>query len=352
MALTSCVAHATTEGRSWRSAGARASATPPRWGETGVPPVAEPDLHGSELAHRPRHPRTPEAIGGMIASAVIKETTQRLGFAIGGEIKLQWNFRRDLEGLKEDLESIEAVLEGLKEDLESIEAVLEDAESRSIKDKTVQLWLKRLKDTTRELSEMLEEFKDETTEPAARKSSVNIFCLPRIKPKVTMAHKMKEMRLKLKNITDIYHNFAFKQGSSSAEQQVLDKRETSSMEYEGFVVGRTEKKNFMLSCLSDNMKNTITMLPIYGIGGIGKTTTFAKIIFNDIQFNDYSKQKVDFEARPDKDRLKQVGREIALKCGGVALAAQALGYMLRSLTVNKWNTVKSSDIWNEFQFGR
>lgn len=95
------------------------------------------------------------AIGGMLASAVIKETTRKLGSAIGGEINLHRNFRRDLESLKDALESIEAVLE--------------DAERRSIKEKTVQLWLQRLKNASYDISDMLEEVEAETTRHAARK---------------------------------------------------------------------------------------------------------------------------------------------------------------------------------------
>jgi hypothetical protein len=58
------------------------------------------------------------------------------------------------------------------------------------------------------------------------------------------------------------------------------------------------------------------------------------------------KRKSDFEARDDKEHLEQVGRDIAMKCGGVALAAQALGYMLKPLTFGEWESVRNSDIWN------
>lgn len=84
------------------------------------------------------------AIGGMLASAAIKETTRKLGSAIGGEIKLHRDFRRDLECFRNTLESIEAVME--------------DAEKRSIKEKTVQLWLNRLKNASYDICDMLEEF--------------------------------------------------------------------------------------------------------------------------------------------------------------------------------------------------
>lgn len=33
-------------------------------------------------------------------------------------------------------------------------------------------------------------------------------------------------------------------------------------------------------------------------------------------------------------------------CGGVALAAQSLGYMLKELTSDEWESVRKSNIWN------
>ncbi|PVH35194.1 hypothetical protein PAHAL_7G123400 [Panicum hallii] len=62
---------------------------------------------------------------------------------------------------------------------------------------------------------------------------------------------------------------------------------------------------------------------------------------------DIIKRKGDFEARHDKEKLVRIGKEIARKCGGVALAAQTLGSMLQSMKYDQWVIVKDSDIWNE-----
>jgi len=59
------------------------------------------------------------------------------------------------------------------------------------------------------------------------------------------------------------------------------------------------------------------------------------------------KQKTGFEARDDKEQMKDIGMEIASKCGGVPLAAQSLGYTLRSKDLNEWEKVNDSDVWNE-----
>jgi hypothetical protein len=59
------------------------------------------------------------------------------------------------------------------------------------------------------------------------------------------------------------------------------------------------------------------------------------------------KQKAAFKDRVNKKQLKLIGRQIATKCGGVALAAQSLGYMLKNMKyADEWESVRDSYIWN------
>ncbi|CAL5017354.1 unnamed protein product [Urochloa decumbens] len=227
------------------------------------------------------------------------------------------------------------------------------------------------------------------------------------------------------------------------------------------IVGREEKKKRIASSL-EGMTEKIVILPIFGIGGIGKTT-FARLIYNDISFKYYSqvwvyvsprfdlckignsiisqlsgkenqanelrlvkirlakllsgkkvlivlddlwekntirlvelkemldpgdsiktivlvttrsediakkmciniephkiealtdemcwdiiKQKSDFQDRHDKEKLACIGKDIARKCGGVALAAQTLGSVLQSMAeYDQWMGVRDNDIWSE-----
>ncbi|KAF8663567.1 hypothetical protein HU200_055379 [Digitaria exilis] len=309
-------------------------------------------------------------VGGMLASAMLKLVTQQIGSIIGGRLKLQWDFSDDLRNMEMTLESMEAVLQ--------------DAERRSIHDAAVRLWLKRLTDAMYGISDILGDLETARNLPrwkfAARMSYLAVGS------KILIANKMKKMRQEVENIKNQHQQFSFKTDSIRNVQTVPDERETDSyVEDKTLIVGRTEETRKIIACFSESMAQDIIILPIYGFGGIGKTT-LAKLVFNDTYFEDHSqggkvvvivttrdehiarkictvqpykllplsdetcwaiiKQKSDFEAREDKEYLEQIGRDIAMKCGGVALAAQALGYMLKPLTFGEWESVRNSDIWN------
>uniref|UniRef100_A0ACD5ZXH6 Uncharacterized protein n=5 Tax=Avena sativa TaxID=4498 RepID=A0ACD5ZXH6_AVESA len=383
---------------------------------------------------------TMAVVGGMLASAVLKVVTQQIWAAIGGQAKLQWNFNDDLEKL--------SML------LESVEVVLVDAERRLIKDAAVRLWLDRLKNALYDISNVIDEF-EANTKPGSLKLPIMIPCHT-VVSKITMANKMKKMTEELEAITNQHQSFSFATDSSSIVQRFVDVRETSSNVEQALIVGRHQERRKFFASLSRSMAQE-TILPIYGIGGIGKTT-LAQWVFNSSHFKDYCKvwiyvsqkfdlnkignsiisqlseeqiqmterqmihnrltkvlagkkiliilddlwekdssrledlqgmlnvgegqkvvvittrgeeiamkmctvepfklepltndlcwkiikQKCAFEARADKERLELTGREIAKKCGGVALAAQSIGYMLRSMTFDEWRLVKSSEIW-------
>ncbi|XP_047085461.1 putative disease resistance protein RGA4 [Lolium rigidum] len=373
------------------------------------------------------------AVGGMLASAVIKVVIGQIGSAIGGEIKLHWNMKKDLENMKMTLESVEAVLS--------------DAEVLSVMDNSALLWLKRLKDAMYDISDMLDDFEADTDLWAATMN------------KIKMPRKMKKMQKRLQKIADDRNNYRVLPETRSEVKQVPHTRETAGNVEEAEIIGRTHEKLQILACISATTTKETTIFPICGIGGIGKTT-LARLVFNDSEFEKYFKvwvyvsQKFElkkigntiisqlspgslvsddfhsiqtrlrdlfsgekiliilddlwerdpshlqelkamlkqgqrskvlvvvttrektiaqeigtvdpfelpplseemcwdiikvksmFKTRQDKERLEPIGKEIAKKCGGVALAAQSLGHILKSKTYDVWDSIRSNHIWN------
>ncbi|KAM0904363.1 hypothetical protein ACQ4PT_018070 [Festuca glaucescens] len=79
---------------------------------------------------------------------------------------------------------------------------------------------------------------------------------------------------------------------------------------------------------------------------IGSVDSYCLAPLTDEMCWDIIKQKCNFEARPYKERLEPIGKGIAKKCGGVPLAAQSLGHMLKSKPYDVWDSVRSNHIWN------
>uniref|UniRef100_A0ACD5TCZ5 Uncharacterized protein n=1 Tax=Avena sativa TaxID=4498 RepID=A0ACD5TCZ5_AVESA len=383
-------------------------------------------------------------LGGMLAAAILKVVGDQIGSAIGGQITLQKNFDEDLKKMKMALESVEAVLKA--------------AERRSITDESTRLWLKRLKDFMYVISDMMDESESARKCCFKKYLAMMIPCLT-IGPKITMANKMEKMRKDLELITDQHKDFKLTEGPNANEPKVIDTRETSSI-METQIVGRADDKEKILAYLFERMIEDITILPIYGIGGLGKTT-LAKMVYNSSQFKEYYqvwiyvsqtfdlknignsiitqlsekekeseyteiqmihkalqklladkkilivlddlwegedfhlenltdmikvgkgskvvviittrdegiakkictikpyklsplsddmcwsiiKQKSAFESRGGGEQFEEIGKTIAMKCGGVALAAKSIGHTLQYIKFSEWESLRDSNIW-------
>ncbi|XBI34872.1 hypothetical protein VPH35_120623 [Triticum aestivum] len=375
----------------------------------------------------------------LVASGVIKVVIKQLGSAIVGKIKLHKKLTEDLEKLKMTLESVEAALS--------------DAERRSITDRSALLWVNRLKAAMYDISDMLDDYE----------SDAGLFGAMR--KKINMPDKMKKMQESLQKITEDRQNYCLPPETHTNEHQLPDIRENAGTIEEAEIIGRAKEKLEILARLSGSTTERTTFLPIWGFGGIGKTT-LARSVYNDPQFKNHSRvwvyvsqifdlkifgktiisqlsepepeqkskpapdlhsiniclqklltekkniliilddlwekhpsqleqlkdmlkqgegckvtvvvttrdegianeigtvqpynlpqlsdemcwdkirQKSKFETRDDKERLEPIGRDIAKKCRGVALAAQSLGHMLKSRPHREWNSVKANHIWD------
>jgi hypothetical protein len=57
------------------------------------------------------------------------------------------------------------------------------------------------------------------------------------------------------------------------------------------------------------------------------------------------KQKSAFESRGGKEHAEKTGKAIAMKCGGVALAAKSIGHTLQYIKFSEWESLRDSNIW-------
>jgi hypothetical protein len=181
---------------------------------------------------------------------------------------------------------VEAELENIKNTLSTIQAVLQDAAEQQSHNHQVRDWLEKLKDAVYEADDLLSEFLTEalrrggTSENIAKKvrgffSSSNPLVF-----RYDMSRKIIAMRQKLNAIAEDRKKFHLKE--CHVEPQVsMDREETHSFVPNENVLGREEDKKAIIKLLLDpNVEENVSVVPIVGIGGLGKTT-LAQYVYND-----------------------------------------------------------------------
>ncbi|CAO2046446.1 unnamed protein product [Urochloa humidicola] len=243
-------------------------------------------------------------VGEALVSAVLKEVLRKLGSAVGEQIKARWKLKQDMEGIKSTLELVQAVLR--------------DAERRSVREEAVSLWLKMLKNAAYDISDMIDEFEVKLSQGKISSSVA----------KFSMGRKLKNMREKLTNIAAQRSQFGFMLETCSTDQEEIKKRETTSKISRETIVGRQKEKVEIVTLLASNCEQKTLVIPIFGFGGIGKTT-LAKLVFNDDQM-----QKFDLRAwvyvSPHFD-LKMIGKSIISQIEGQAEGLHDLQSVSKSL---------------------
>ncbi|GMJ14386.1 hypothetical protein like AT3G14470 [Hibiscus trionum] len=181
-----------------------------------------------------------------------------------------------------------------------IQAVLEEAETKQITDPLVKIWVSEVRDLAFDMEDVLDEFRFEAApfgnsianpEQARKNNSSNMF-----RACFTGASRSNSMpdygvRSKIKDITDRLQCISSEinglglnlmkvaGGDVSKSSRVQEKRLTTSLN-EVHVYGRETEMEEILQWLLGGDENGVTVMPIVGMGGMGKTT-LAQLVYND-----------------------------------------------------------------------
>ncbi|XP_010918020.1 putative disease resistance protein RGA3 [Elaeis guineensis] len=206
-----------------------------------------------------------------VASPILKIVIQKLGSGLWKQMGLA-------SSVKKDVEKLQSVLE-------TITDVLEDAENRSISDKPLQGWLRKLRDAAFDADDVVDEFQ---TEALRQKIEENNCITRKVRDFFSLnnsiifyhkiARKVKEIRERLDQISE--ERLKFHLSERSIPERSLE-RETYSFVIESEIYGRDDDKKEVINFLVyvDTDKD-VSVLPIVGLGGVGKTT-LAQLVYND-----------------------------------------------------------------------
>ncbi|XP_038985481.1 putative disease resistance protein RGA1 [Phoenix dactylifera] len=274
-----------------------------------------------------------EAAAIAVASPILKLVIEKLGSRFWEELGLARSVNTDIERLQSVLTTIGDVLD--------------DAERRSIGDKALNGWLRKLKDAAFDADDVVDEFRYEALRRRIQRRSqlvgkVSDFFSPdnQIAFRRKMAHKIKRINKRLGEIAEERSKFHLAEGSTS--RRTLD-RETFSVVIESEVYGRGEDREKIVNFLvSADDKSDVLVLPIVGLGGIGKTT-LAQLAYNDQRIKEHF-DLTSWVCVSDDFSIKAIIKNI-IECEASNL--EAAQRQLQTKLGGRRFLLVLDDVWNE-----
>ncbi|KAK4593585.1 hypothetical protein RGQ29_017628 [Quercus rubra] len=258
---------------------------------------------------------------------VVKGITEKAGNLVAQEIGLLW-------GVKDEIKKLgDTVL--------TISAVIQDAEKKQQHNNQVRVWLERLNDALYEADDLLDDFSTEalrwevmTRNKKAKEVRIFFSKSNQLAFGLKMGHKVKAMNERLDAI-------------KNAKGFHLDERPVETQV--GEVIGRDNDKEEIIKILLDpNVEESLLILPIVGLGGLGKTT-LAQLIFNDNEIQNSFEQKLwvcvsdDFEVKVIVKKILECAQ--SMKPGDLEM--NTLINDLKKEIDGKRYILVLDDVWNE-----
>ncbi|KAK2373600.1 putative disease resistance protein RGA3 [Trifolium repens] len=251
-------------------------------------------------------------------------------------------------GFDQELEKISSLFTRIK-------ATLEVAEEKQFTDKDIQDWLKKLKDAAQILDDILDECATKALELKYKgfKHGLSSYLNPKhVAFRYKVAKKMKRIRERLNDIDVERRMFCLPQTNRESRTGVLAWRETTSTITEPQVYGRDEDMekiaDFLVGPAADS--EDLSVYPIVGFGGLGKTTIAQSIFNHDRVVKHFALRS--WVCVSEDFSLKRMTKSIIESISGTAcedLELEPLQRNLHDLLYGKRYFLVLDDVWDEEQ---
>ncbi|KAF9625044.1 hypothetical protein IFM89_017192 [Coptis chinensis] len=169
---------------------------------------------------------------------------------------------------------VDKQLKKLTRILSRIQAILSDAEQRQIREESIRIWLRDLKDVAYDVDDLIDEMATE----AFQSSRVRNFL-----SSISIAPKINDVIERLDEIAKEREDLHLREGSGGKTYGIRARPQTSSLVDESCVFGRNDDKDIVISSLLSDESDgkSVAVIPIVvGMGGLGKTT-LVQLVYND-----------------------------------------------------------------------
>lgn len=249
---------------------------------------------------------------------------------------------------------VDKEMKKLQSTLSTIQSVLEDAEFKQSHSEPIQNWVSKLNDAAYEIEDLLDECATEISRFERNGVGVGVgFNLKKILFSHKIGRRMKAMAEKLDDLAAERRNFHLRELTLPNSSDVDCRRETGTILNEAdLIYGRDGDREKMVDVLVNQVAECehLSVLPIIGVGGLGKTT-LAQLVFNEERVSRCFDTKI-WVSVSDNFEIKVLLRKIIEFATGSATdltQIAALQLRVRELVNRRRYLLVLDDVWNENQ---
>jgi hypothetical protein len=281
-----------------------------------------------------------------LASGIADKVLEKLASLAYEEFRLVLYVKRDLRELNRTMSTIKAVLL--------------DAEEKQASNHALSGWLRQLKDLFYEAEDVLDEVECEVLRKQVLRKygrtsrEVRDFfpCCSPLAFRFQLGHKIKDIRERLckiaadkdqYNLVDRVHE----------DSLVMHRRRDMTHSYvpPSDVIGRNDDKENIIGLLRqpDHANRDVNIIPIVGLGGLGKTT-IAQLVYDDKRVVEYFELRMWICVSEDFDvnrLIREILIELGVKIDLKSSTTNTLQTNLREKLENKKFLLVLDDVWNE-----